>query len=308
MCMLFRYEYHGGTWIDLEQPTEEELREVTQEFSIDGRIEKELISPTPTPLVISNPDAALLVLHFPTHGAESAEIGSQEIDIVVGPKFIITVRYEVIAPLYHLKKQLETQKLVAPRTLITADVLFEILFVHLYTSVRDHINHVADRLVRIEQEMFDNHERRTVRSISDIIREFLHMEATLANQEEPISRFMDVLMRHKFFKTTFSERADHILASRSQTSRLIETHRAVATELRETNMALLEVRQNEIIKALTLITVLVLPLELIAVIFGMHAPGTPFEENPDGFLVIIGLMFSTMGVMTIYFARKRWIS
>jgi len=306
--MIFRYEYHGGVWIDLEQPNEEELCDITHEFSISSRIEKELVSPTPTTLVISDPDATLLVLHFPTHGAEKGKIGSQEIDIVVGTKFIITVRYEVIAPLYHLKKQLETQQLVAPRALITAEVLFEILFVHLYTSVHDQINHTADHLTRIEQDMFDNHERMTVRSISNIIREFLHMEATLANQEEPLSRYMDVLSRHKFFKASFSERADHILAERSQASRLIETHRAVATELRETNMALLEVRQNEIIKALTLITVIVLPLELIAVIFGIHAPGTPIEGDPNAFWIIMGIMFSTVGLMTIYFARKRWIS
>lgn len=306
--MIFRYEYHGGAWIDLEQPTEEELRNIAHEFSISSRIEKELVSPTPTPLVISDSDATLLVLHFPAHGTEKGEIESQEIDIVVGTKFIITVRYEVIAPLYHLKKQLETQNVVAPRTLITAEVLFEILFVHLYTSVRDHINHVADRITRIEQDMFNTHERATVRSISNIIREFLHMEATLANQEEPLSRFMDVLARHKFFKASFSERAEHILAERTQAARLIETYRAVTTELRETNMALLEARQNEIMKALTIITVIVLPLELIAVIFGMHAPGTPLLDDPNSFFSIIGFMLATVGVMTIYFARKRWIS
>lgn len=306
--MIFRYEYTGGVWVDIEQPTEEELRAITQEFSITGRIEKELVSPTPTPIMINDTSATLLVLHFPTQGAAKADASPQEIDIIVGPACIITVRYEVIAPLFHLKKQLETQKALSSKALLTADELFEILFVHLYASVRDIINHTANRLTHIEHDMFNDHERTTVRTISDIIREFLHMEATLANQEEPLNRFMDVLSRRKLFKSSFADRADNIVAERLQASRLIETYRAVATELRETNMALLEARQNEIMKALTIITVIVLPLELIAVTFGIHAPGTPFDGHPGSFPIILGIMLGVVGIMTIYFARKRWIS
>lgn len=306
--MIFRYEYNGGVWVDIEQPTEEEIRTIVQEFSITGRIEKELLSPTPTPLVINDSSATLLVLHFPTHETAKTDTGSQEIDVIVCAKSIITVRYEVIAPLFHLKKQLETQKSLSAKALLTADELFEILFVHLYSSVRDIINHTANRLTRIEQDMFNNREQITVRAISDIIREFLHMEATLANQEEPLNRYMDILSRRKLFKSSFVDRADTIIAERLQAFRLIETYRAVATELRETNMALLESRQNEIMKALTIITVIVLPLELIAVVFGIHAPGTPFEGRPDAFSVIVGIMLSVVGIMTISFARRRWIS
>ncbi len=305
--MIFRYEYQGGVWVDLEQPSEEEIRQISQEFSIGERIERELLSPTPTPLVASDADAALLVLHFPAHGAENGETGNQEIDFIVGTHFILTVRYEVIAPLYNLKKLFETQKLIAPHTLITSDVLFEILFVHLYTSVRDHINHVVDRLIRVERDMFDGSERTTIRSISSISREFLHMESALADQEEPLSRFLSVLAQHDFFNPSFAGRIEHILAERTQVSRVVKTHRAIATELRETNIALLEAGQNEIMKTLTIITVVVLPLELIAFVFGMHAPGAPLENDPNAFWIIMGFMFGAVTLMIGYFARKRWL-
>ena len=305
--MVFRYEYQGGVWIDLERPSEEEIREIAQEFSISERIEKELLFPTPTPLVANDTDAALLVLHFPAHGAENNETGKQEIDFVVGGHFIITVQYEVVAPLHNLKKLFETQKLVSPHTLITADMLFEILFVHLYTSVRDNINHVMDNLTHVERDMFNGSERTTIRSISNISREFLHMEAALADQEGPLSRFLQVLAQHDFFNISFAERIEHILAEHSQVSRVVRTHRAVAGELRETNIALLEASQNEIMKTLTIITVIVLPLELIAVVFGMHVQSAPLGNNPNGFLIIMGLMFGTTMIMLIYFARKRWL-
>lgn len=305
--MLFRYEYQNGVWVDCEQPTEDEIRQIAHEFSINERIERELLSPTPTPLVLDGSGHALAVLHFPAQDTEHDQMENQEIDVVVGARFIITVRYEVIAPLHRLKKILEARNLVAGHESITTDVLLETLFAHLYASTRDHTDHLTDRLARVEREMFDGHERMTVRAISNISRGFLHVEAALANQEEPLQRFLQARTLRDFFDMSFDGRAERILAERAQVMRLVRTHRAVATEMRETNIALLEARQNQIMKTLTTITVLVLPLELIAFIFGMHARGAPFENTANAFWIIMGLMLGAVALMTIFFARKRWI-
>ena len=42
--MVFRYKYQNGTWVDLEKPTEDEIREIAKEFSISDRIAKEILS------------------------------------------------------------------------------------------------------------------------------------------------------------------------------------------------------------------------------------------------------------------------
>ena len=305
--MIFRYEYPGGIWVDLEQPTVDEIHRVAHEFSISERIETELVSPTPSPLVAGDENTMLLVLHFPAHEAENGNAKDQEIDCVVGNHFIVTVRYEVIVPLHHLKKLLETQKILNGHAAIATDVLLEILFAHLYTAVRDYTDHAASNLARVEQDMFAGNEHASVRLISNISRELLHLEAALANQEESLESFLDALTERNFFGASFRERAERIEAERAQVARLIKTHRAIATDMRETNTALLEVRQNEIMKTLTLITVVVLPLELIAVTFGIHAQGAPIEQNPNAFWIIIGLMLGTVILMIIYFTRKRWI-
>lgn len=305
--MIFRYEYPGGVWVDLEQPTSDEIRSVAHELSIGEQLENELLSPTPSPLAASDENAALLVLHFPAHETEAREAKNQEIDFVVGSHFIVTVRYEVIVPIHHLKKLLETQKAVSDHNHITTDVLLEILFAHLFTSVRDYTDHAANRLERVEQDMFDGHERETVRLISNISREFLHLEAALANQEESLKHFLETLAERKFFGVSFVARAARVEAERLQVSRLIKTHRAIATELRETNIALLEARQNEIMKTLTVITFIFLPLELITFVFGMHALGAPLEQNQNAFWIITGSMLVVGIFITIFVAKKRWL-
>jgi Mg2+ and Co2+ transporter CorA len=305
--MVFRYKYQNGVWVDLEQPTEDDIRKVALEFSIGERIERELFSPTPAPMVIVDDAAVLLVIHFTAQDTEKGGIENQEIDFIVGEHFIVTVRHQVVAPLYHLKKLLETRDLVAGHEAIVTDVLLEILFAHLYSSVRDHTNNVASRLTNAERDMFNGHERKTVILISDISREFLHLEAALENQEEPLSRFFEALTQCKFFDNSFSERIERVLEERAHVARLVTTHRALATELRETNAALLDARQNEIMKTLTVITFIFLPLELITFVFGMHSLGTPFEQNPQAFWIIMALMLGTVVFTVLWLVRKRWL-
>lgn len=305
--MIFRHEYRGGVWIDLEQPSEEEIRDVIKEFSIGKQFEKELVSPTPAPMVATDGDTILLVLHFPAHEAKNSDTGNQEVDFVVGKNFIVTVRYEVVASLYHLKKLLEAQKLLGSKDSITTDVMLEILFAHLYTSVRDHTDHIVDTLTRVERNMFDGHERSTIRAISDINRGFLHAEATLANQEEPLDRFLKELAERGAFGATFSERAGRILEERTQVARLITTHRAIAAELRETNAALLGARQNEIMKTLTIVNFIFLPLGLISWTFAMRTEGMPLIDSPNAFWIVLGIMLGVALLLTAFFIKKRWL-
>ena len=305
--MIFRHEYEGGVWVDLEQPTENEIRQVAREFSVNERIEREMLAPTPVPTTITDDGMVLLVLHFPTQGVGDGETKSQEVDFIVGKDFILTVRYEVVAPLHHLKKLLEAQQLVTGKVPIATDTLLEILFVHLYTAMRDHTNHVAGNLARVEKDMFDGHERTTVRSISNISREFLHMESALANQEEVLRNFLDALDHTGFFGPSFAKRALRMLAERAHVARVVKTHRAIATEMRETNNALLSAKQNEIIKILTVVSFIFLPLALIAKIFAMKATDMPFVDTPNGFWIILGIMFAVALLLTLFVARKRWI-
>ncbi|MEK7126407.1 MAG: CorA family divalent cation transporter [Patescibacteria group bacterium] len=305
--MIFRHEYSDGVWVDLEQPSESDIRQIAEEFSVGEHIERELLYPTPMPLVSADENMALLVLHFPAHGANDGETKSQEVDFVVGKNFIITVRYEVVAPLHHLKKLLETQNLVEGRASITTDVMMEVLFAHLYTSVRDHINHVADNLSRVEKEMFDGRERTTVRSISNISREFLHAEAALATQEESLSNFTNILEKNKFFDNSFKLRAERMKVERSNVARVVKTHRAVATELRETNMALLSVKQNEVMKTLTTVNFIFLPLGLISWTFAMRTEGMPLIDSPNAYWIVIGIMFGVAILLTAFFIKRKWL-
>ncbi len=305
--MVFRHAHSKGTWIDLEQPSVDEIQLIVQEFSIGERIESELLAPTPCPLIASERDIAFIVLHFPTHSNGSEVNHTQELDFIIGPKFIITIRYEVIAPLHEVQKLLEAEEMLSERTSFSPDILLEILFAHLYASTRNYVQFLSEHLTHVEKRMFEGQEHSTIRSISNISREFLHLEASLAGQEEPLTRFLTLLSERDFYGPSFSERMNRILAERLQVTHFVKTHRSVVSELRETNLALIETTQNGIMRTLTVVNVIFLPLGLIAWIFTMRTNGMPFVDSPNAFYIIVSIMAIVVFTLIALFIKKRWI-
>jgi Mg2+ and Co2+ transporter CorA len=97
------------------------------------------------------------------------------------------------------------------------------------------------------------------------------------------------------------------LNERNETRHLVETLRAVAAEVRETNAALLNARQNEIMKTLTIMAFTTFPLSLIASIFGMNTDYLPIVGTPGDFWIVMGIMIALTASFFVYFRAKHWI-
>ncbi|MGH7175406.1 MAG: magnesium transporter CorA family protein [Minisyncoccia bacterium] len=304
--MIFRHE-RGATWADLEQPSPEEVAAAAKEFGLSSRFVDEISSPSPVPLALAESDSALLVLHFPTRDAEDDDAREQEIDLVVGHNFLLTVRYEVIAPLHSLHKSLEAHEMLGVAGKLGADDLLELVLGKIFDAARDRAKHIALRTSSIERGLFGGAERDTIREISLLNREFLHLEAAIADNEDPLTHFLAAVERRGFFGPHFTERATRISAEREHVARLANTHRKIASELQATNATLLNARQNEIVKTLTVMAFMTFPLGLVASIFSMDTRDTPIVGLPGGFWIILGIMILMAVGFFIYFRARRWL-
>ncbi len=305
--MVTRHKRGKITWIDLESPTHEELDSVMIEFSIDERIEEEIIAPTHYPIAISFPKYQYLILHFPTSDPGSGT-RNQEIDFIVGKNFIITARYEVIDTIHNLHRVFEAEELLGlPTPASRADDLLERLLRRLYGAIREEMEHAARVIDRIENDMFAGKERDTVHTISDIGRVLLRFQTTLVRHEEPLTQFLRYLQAPTFFGKRFAEHAAHIEAERDHVADLVRSYRAAATELRATNDSLLNASQTEITKRLTVLAMLALPLSTFSAIFGTSINSFPFKENPNGFWIVIGLSLGVSICMYVFFKIRKWL-
>lgn len=294
------------TWIDLESPTREELHSVMSEFEVDSRIEEEIVSPTPYPLVATFPNYVYMILHFPT-ADPTCGTRNQEVDIIMGKQFLITVRYELVDCIHSLHKAFEAEDLLGEGGEQDPGRLLERVMRHLYSSMRTEIEQVAIALDHIERDIFSGKERATVRAISDVGRVLLRFDTALARHEEPLSAFLEELQLPAFFGKKLTTSAAHIEAERDHVAALVASYRAVARELRNTNDSLLSTSQNDVMRIFTVITVAFLPLTLIAGIFGMHTEHEPIIGQPHDFLIIMFLMVLVEIVLLLFLRFKRWL-
>ena len=305
--MLTRHAHGPTTWIDLENPSTEELTLVREEFNIDPRIEEELTKPTPYPIQVSGADYLYLVLHFPTTDPAGGA-KSQEVDLIIGKHFLITSRYEAIESIHGLHRVFEAEELLGlPAKGVHADVLLERVLQHLYGAISEEAQTIMHRLERIEKDVFSGRERQTVRAISDVGRVLLRFDTTLSRHAELLPYFLRELEHREFFGENFAVRAGHLEALREHVAGVIRSYREVASELRITNDSLLSASQNEVMKTLTVISFAVLPSTLLVSFFQMNIGGIPFQHEAWAFYIVLALAFMISVGFIVFSKKKGWI-
>jgi magnesium transporter len=305
--MVTRHEQGRVQWIDLETPTREELHEIMQEFGIDSRIEEELSGMTPYPIAVSASRYLYLTLHFPiTSRKGGATI--QEIDFIIGKQFLITARYEPVRSIYNLHRVFEAEELLGvPVKTTTAELMLERILRRLYGSLLEEVEDLGRKLEHIEEDIFSGKERQTVYTISEVNRILLRFDTTIGRHAESLSSLLAELASPVFFGKSFTDRSARIEAEREHVANLIDSYRDVASELRDTNDSLLSASQNEVMKNLTVITFIILPLSLIVSVFQMNVNGVPLAKDPHAFWIIIGSTAIISAILIIFTKLKHWL-
>lgn len=304
--MTNRYEYQGITWVDIENPTSEEIDQVTEEFGLGSLLPQELLAPTLKPRVDLYPEFTYTVLHFPASRHTRGVSATQEVDFIIGKHFIITVSYDTVDAIYDFSRSFEAATLLKQsggEKFHSGHVFFE-LAERLYEEVEHELESIEDSVNEIEHNIFSGHERAMVVSISSASRELLNHKRALSTHREileslekaGVSLFGEDFGDYLRAVTAFHFRIyNHVLA-------LMDTVQA----LRDTNNALLSTRQNEIMKNLTIMTFVTAPLTLIVSLFSMNTKGTPIVGQSGDFWIIIGMMLFVGLCLALYFKRKKW--
>ena len=304
--MVTRHQHEGVTWVDLESPTREELAHIMSEFGIDGRIEEEIISPTPYPLIAVAPSYVYLILHFPTTDPRGGA-RNQEIDFVIGKDFLITVRYELVSTIHTLHRVFESESLMSGRRKHSPAALIERLLRQLYAAITDTAETVGRQLDRIEEDIFVGREQQMVRAISLSARVLLRFDITLTRHHDPLREFLSELTDDRFFGQSFKDSIVRIEAERAHAASVVTSYRQMMMELRRTNDSLLSTNQNEIMKRLTIMTFVAVPLTVITGLFGMNTAVMPIVDSPHAFWIILLIMAGALTSLLFYFKRKGWL-
>ncbi len=320
--MLRRQTLKNITWIDLDSPTHEEVKQVMDEYAIHHLVAEDLLAPTMRPRLDVYERFIYIVLHFPALRHTHSLTHNQEVDFIIGKNFLITAHYDTIDPLHKFSKMFEVSAILergtgtldesrgptAPLSGTTeghAGVLYFALMRKLYGAITHELELVSEALQGVEENMFRGRERQMVVELSKISRGLLSLKQPLAAHPDVLDQFREAATG--FFGQPFAHHAKGLLHEFRRVRSLLENSIAILDELRDTNDSLVSTKQNEVMKVLTMMAFVTFPLSLIASIFSMNTTYIPIVGNPYDFWLVIGVMAAVAACFFVFFKYKKWL-
>jgi len=303
--MLTRHTYEKSEWIDLFDPTADEIREVIDTCDISPNLAHDLSGPVPRSEVTAEADSIKVILNFPVVKLVGHE-RPQEIKFLITKERLITVRYADIASIHQFAKEFEvTSTLDKTQKTLHGGEIFVAMMKTLYTTLTQKLDYMEVRLTEIEERMFDSKERELVVEISHVSQRLVMFRQSLIEHEPVLAETRSAAT------TLFGNDLTHGLRKLESvcgnSNRKLTYLTASAVELRETNNALLTTKQNEIMKTLTIMAFVTFPLSLFASLFGMNTETLPIVGTPGDFWYILGFMILATAGFFAFFKYKRWM-
>ncbi|MFA6339004.1 MAG: CorA family divalent cation transporter [Candidatus Paceibacterota bacterium] len=304
--MLKKYTYKKLTWIDLENPTSDDIKEVMEEYSLAIIVADELMIPSPKSKVDLYSNYIYLVLHFPPFRYINANKHGTEIDFIISKNFIITTHYGEVEPLHNFSKIFEVSSRIDHSNIGDhAGFIFYYMIREIYHSLESEINYIEKDIKDIEEKIFEGEEREMVSEISQLSRDLLDFKQASSLHKSVLESFVGA--SKKFFGESFSYHSEAILNEYLKIKQAIQDNKEFLDELRTTNDSLLTTKQNETMKVLTILAFVTFPLSLVASIFGMNTTHLPIIGMHNDFWIIMGIMLAIITVMFGFFKYKKWL-
>lgn len=302
--MIERYKDRSVTWVDLASPSAEEIRAVMEEYNIPPQLLGDLRGPVPRSEASAAERVIKITLDFPVVKKKAIE-GSHEIKFIIAKKTLITVRYEDVSALHRFGKEFEVLTTLDRGLRETSGgLLFIALMRSLYESLTAKLDYIDSRMDFIEGEMFSEREREMVVEISRVSQTLITFRQILFSHKEVLEVAGPMFV--ELFGKSFAPYQTELFHHYQHLTRRTASLSATLQELRNTNDSLLSTKQNEIMKALTVMAFVTYPLALIAAAFGMNTENTPLVGNRIDFWLVIGIMAVSAAIFFAYFKYKRW--
>lgn len=305
---IFQLENQGKLWVNVTHQGEKELREIQKRFGFDELDVKEALPPFQRPKITKRDNYYFMVLHFPVFDRETFRLGFTEVDFFLSQNCLVTVhdnKLPAIEAMFNeCKKDAASINKYFSGTAV--HVLFELLS-RLFDSIFPILLHVNDDINFVDRKMF------TKVSGRQITEEILRLKTNIVTFRRTMQGHRTVLERLLFYAGkeldlgSFQGYINSLREFANEIWHILDSQKESINALHETNESLLTLRTNNVMRVLTIISVITFPLTLFATILAIDTPGNPIANLPGGFwFVIVAMILGALGMFTI-FKKKDWV-
>lgn len=308
----------GLRWVNIAAPGAIERDWVAANFDFHALDLEDVLSLNQRPKIDEYEDYLFIVLHFPVFDHAANRLVEGELDLFVGSDFIITLPNRPLKPLDYLFERARSQPDFREQLFRRGSgyLLYRIVddsFDHCFPMLRK----VGNKLDALEVEVFEGRSEALVRDIFNVKLEIINFRKVIRPQR-PVLRDLETV-KHRYLSSALDQASgsdlevyfDDIVDAHERIWDMLENYKELVEALEDTNESLISHRVNDILRVLTAISVIVLPLTLIASIFGMNfglpGGGEPASGQISSFVVVIAAMVAILLGMVTYFRRQNWL-
>jgi magnesium transporter len=300
----FRFmDTSSTTWINIDGIRKEEVHAICTRYGIHYLIEEDILNVGQRAKMDEMGEQLFCVLPMIYFNKENCAIEQEQVSIVLGKDFVISFQEDAHRDVFNPVRD----KLRIPGAKIRgagADYLCYALLDVIVDSYFIVLDKLGERIELMEDVIQHQPNTRALARINLLRRELLLFRRAIAPVRELVNGFLKsesrlLDERHtKFFKDVY----DHIIHGNDIT----ESYRDMVLNLQELYHTQLNLKMNEVMKVLAVVTTLMAPLTVIAGIYGMNFKNMPELSTPNGYFITIGVMVFILVVMIIIFKKRGW--
>jgi magnesium transporter len=295
----------GLTWVHLDRPTPEAATELAERFGWHELDVEDVLSKRQRPKVDEYPEYLFGVLHFPVYDKSIQRLNAAELDVFLGPDYLVTLPNVELLPVTRLFYRCEEDERLREELFAKGSgrLLYEVLD-DLFDYCFPILDKIGHKLDSVEDDMFERRAEDVVRDLSNVKQEIISYRkiikperTTLRQLERRVERFLPEELDLYF---------DDIVDGAERIWDLLDNYKEVVEGLESTNESVISHRQNDVLRILTVFSATLLPLTLVASIFGMNVEFPGFGTAHAFWAIIVALVAMGAGLLG-FFRLKHWL-
>jgi len=302
-CFEFK-ETSTVTWINVEGLHDVGVIErLGNRFGLHPLIQEDILNTAERPKMEDYEDHIFLLLKVFVSGNTNHDEKIQQVSLVLGSNFVISFQEKETGVFDPVRDRIRKDK--GRLRKLGPDYLAYALIDCIVDGYFGFLEKLSEEIELLEDELVSDPKREILQKIHSLKREMIYVRKSvwplrevvngLERLETPLIKdTTDVFLRDVY---------DHTV----QVIDSVETLRDVLSGMLETYLSSVSNRMNEVMKVLTIIATIFIPLTFIAGVYGMNFKFMPELEWRGGYFLIVGVMVAVGVVMVIFFRKKKWL-
>jgi magnesium transporter len=289
-------------WLDIYDPDDSDIALLRDEFRFHPLAIEDAIHYTQRAKIDTYHGFYFIVFYAAYYDQEADRIETQELDLFVGRNFLVSVHQGKMRQVSETIKRWQ-----APDFPLQGNIV-ALVYTLLDTIVDEYfplIDRLADRIDELEDDIFINFDEEAIQTIFQLKKDLLMLRRSLAPERD----VLNVLLRREIPVYTqqdilyFQDVYDHVVRVLDS----IDTYRDLLSSALDSYLSLQSNRLNQIVKVLTITSIILMANALVAGIYGMNFEFMPELRWPWGYPLALGLMVTISGGLVMFFRHKKWI-